>query len=63
MLVQAQCLEEGLVIMGFTGGATLDGDGDHVILAPAYNITEKEVVTIVDILCQSAEHVLDAHKI
>jgi E3 ubiquitin-protein ligase TRIP12 len=59
MLVQARCLENGLIIMGFTGGANLEGtQGNHCLLAPAYNVTRKEVDEIVKIFVLSVEEVL-----
>ena len=45
--VQAKALENGLIIMGFTGGASLDGlKGNHCMLSPAYNITTEEMEKI-----------------
>lgn len=59
MLVQARCLENGLIIMGFTGGANLEGtQGNHFLLAPPYNVTRKEVDEIVKIFVLSVEEVL-----
>src|ERR1700761_7024890 len=47
MLLQAHALENGLVIMGMTGGASLQGNkGDVILLAPAYNVTAQEVEKI-----------------
>lgn len=44
MLVQARCLDNDLVIMGLTGGATMEGkSGDHCMLSPAYNVNRNEV--------------------
>lgn len=44
MVVQARCLEKGLIIMGFHGGASLEGTkGDHCMLSPAYNVAKEEV--------------------
>jgi adenosylmethionine-8-amino-7-oxononanoate aminotransferase len=46
--VQEECFKVDLVVMGFSGGANLDGvKGDHVVLAPAYNVTHEEVEEIV----------------
>lgn len=57
--VQARALELGLVIIGMTGGANLEGTkGDHVILAPAYNVTKEQIEKIAAILVQSVEEVL-----
>ena len=44
MMVQARCMDNGLIIMGLTGGADIEGkSGDHCMLSPAYNITQEEV--------------------
>ncbi|KAF8495067.1 pyridoxal phosphate-dependent transferase [Gautieria morchelliformis] len=59
MLVQARCLVNGLIIMGLTGGADIEGkSGDHCMLSPAYNVTREEIETIVDIFVQSVEEVV-----
>ncbi|KDQ61364.1 hypothetical protein JAAARDRAFT_45053 [Jaapia argillacea MUCL 33604] len=63
MLVQAKCLDKGLVAMGLTGGADVSGSkGDHMILAPAYNVTKEQVGTIADLFVESVEDVLKAHS-
>jgi adenosylmethionine-8-amino-7-oxononanoate aminotransferase len=63
MLVQARALENGIVIMGFTGGSNLEGTkGDHLILAPAYNVKKEEIEMTVDILVQSVEEILTEAK-
>src|SRR5260221_801333 len=60
MVVQARCLEKGLIVMGMTGGANIEGTkGDHIVFAPAYNITKKEVERVVDIFVESVEEVLN----
>ncbi|KAH9944964.1 PLP-dependent transferase [Epithele typhae] len=62
MDVQARALENGLIIMGFTGGASLDGAmGNHCMLSPAYNVTEEEIERIVDLFVKSVEEVLAAN--
>lgn len=59
MLVQAKALENGLVIIGMAGGSNLAGTkGSHILLAPAYNTTEKEIETIVETLATTIEQVL-----
>ncbi|KAI0037907.1 PLP-dependent transferase [Auriscalpium vulgare] len=59
MIVQARCLENNLIVMGMTGGANVEGTvGDHLIFAPAYNVTKEEVEKIVDIFVDSVEDVL-----
>jgi adenosylmethionine-8-amino-7-oxononanoate aminotransferase len=59
MLVQARALKNGIVIMGFTGGSNREGTkGDHIALAPAYNVTKDDIEMTVDILIQSVEEIL-----
>ena len=54
-----RALQNGMVIMGFTGGASLDGKkGNHCMLSPAYNVTDQEVENIVDVFVKSVEEVL-----
>ena len=53
--VQARALENGLIIMGFTGGANIEGTkGNHNMLSPAYNVTKEEVEKIVDVFPSTA---------
>jgi len=60
MLVQARAMKNGLIIMGMTGGADLQGNkGDHIILSPAYNVTKEEVETIAMIFVRSVNEILD----
>ncbi|KAG5340283.1 hypothetical protein C0989_002299 [Termitomyces sp. Mn162] len=57
--VQARALELGLLITGRTGGSNVEGTkGDHIILAPAYIVTQEQIKKIADILVQSVEEVL-----
>lgn len=64
MLVQAHALESGIVIMGMTGGANLQGTkGDVILLAPAYNVTAQEVEKIVEMFGDSVDAVLAAHRV
>lgn len=59
MLVQARALQNGLIVMGMVGGANLEGTkGDHIIFAPAYNVTKEEIKKIVDIFVISVEEIL-----
>jgi E3 ubiquitin-protein ligase TRIP12 len=59
MVVQERCLEKGLIVMGMTGGANIKGtEGDHIIFAPAYNTSRKEVERVVDMFVESLEGVL-----
>lgn len=59
MLAQARALRNGLIVMGMVGGANLDGTkGDHIILAPAYNVTKEEIEKIVNIFVNSVEEIL-----
>ncbi|KAM5536574.1 hypothetical protein V8D89_009669 [Ganoderma adspersum] len=60
--VQARALENGLIIMGFTGGANIEGTkGNHNMLSPAYNVTKEEVEKIVNVFVKSIEEVLAAN--
>ncbi|KAH9479472.1 Aminotransferase [Psilocybe cubensis] len=62
MLVQAKSLQNGLIVMGMVGGANLEGTkGEHIIFAPAYNITKEEVEKIASIFIRSVEDVLKEH--
>ncbi|KAI0831829.1 PLP-dependent transferase [Trametes gibbosa] len=59
LAVQARALENGLIVMAFSGGGSLDGTkGHHLMLSPAYNITEEQAETIVDLFVRSVEEVL-----
>ncbi|OJT09786.1 hypothetical protein TRAPUB_13745 [Trametes pubescens] len=61
LAVQARALANGLAVMGFAGGASLDGlKGHHSMLSPAYNVTPAEIETIVDLFVRSVEEVLKA---
>lgn len=52
MLVHETCLKNGLAV--YPSNGTVDGvEGDHVILAPPYNVTQEEMIEIVDLLCYS----------
>ena len=63
MEVQARALQNELVIMGFTGGASFDGErGNHCMLSPAYNVPDQEVENIVDVFVKSVE-VLEANAL
>ena len=64
MLVQARALENNLIVMGMVGCANLQGTrGDHVILAPAYNITREQIDAIVEIFVRSVEDVLKEYTL
>ncbi|KAE9398555.1 hypothetical protein BT96DRAFT_957548 [Gymnopus androsaceus JB14] len=53
MLAQARLLQKGLVVMGFVGGANVEGTkGDHLMLSPAYNVTKSEIEKIVDVFAR-----------
>jgi E3 ubiquitin-protein ligase TRIP12 len=54
MRVQARCLENGLIVMGMPPGANVTNtEGGHIILAPAYNMTEKEAAEVVSVFVSS----------
>ncbi len=49
--------------MGFNGGGNLEGTkGDHIILAPAYNVKQEQIEKLVDILVQSVEEIVAEAK-
>ncbi|KAJ8694961.1 Ubiquitin fusion degradation protein 4 [Pleurotus ostreatus] len=63
ILAQARALKNGLVIMGFGGGSNLEATkGDHLILAPAYNVTKEEIEKIVAIFVRSVEEVISEYS-
>ena len=54
---KADAFDRGLLI--YPSGGTIDGrNGDHILLAPPYNVTDDEVETIVDLLAQTVDAVL-----
>ena len=54
---KADAFDRGLLI--YPSGGTIDGrSGDHVLLAPPYNVTDEELDTIVDLLAQTVDAVL-----
>lgn len=55
--IKADAFERGLLV--YPGGGTVDGrSGDHVLLAPPYNVTDDELDMIVDLLAQTMDSVL-----
>ncbi len=55
--VKVDAFERGLLT--YPGGGTIDGlNGDHILLAPPYNVTDQELETIVDLLGNTVEAVL-----
>lgn len=54
---KAEALARGLMI--YPGGGTADGRrGDHILLAPPYNVNDDELELIVDLLAQTLEAIL-----
>ena len=54
---KTEAFERGLLI--YPGGGTADGRaGDHILLAPPYNVTDGELEMIVDLLGQTVDAVL-----
>ena len=54
---KADAFERGLLI--YPGGGTIDGrNGDHILLAPPYNVADDELDLIVDLLSQTMESIL-----
>jgi len=57
--LKAAAMERGLLV--YPGGGTIDGrHGDHVLLAPPYNVTEAELDVIVDRLTFAVDGVVAA---
>jgi adenosylmethionine-8-amino-7-oxononanoate aminotransferase len=56
---KAEAFARGLLI--YPGGGTVDGRvGDHILLAPPYNVTDGELDIIVDLLAETLDAVLPA---
>jgi adenosylmethionine-8-amino-7-oxononanoate aminotransferase len=54
---KADAFDRGLLI--YPSGGTIDGrNGDHILLAPPYNVTDDELEAIVDLLAQTVDAVL-----
>jgi len=54
---KADAFERGLLI--YPSGGTIDGrNGDHILLAPPYNVTDDELDSIVELLAQTVDAVL-----
>ncbi|KAF9461243.1 hypothetical protein BDZ94DRAFT_1196596 [Collybia nuda] len=54
MLVQKRSLDKGAIVMGMNGGSNWEGtEGDHLILAPAYNVTKEQIEKIASIFIES----------
>ena len=57
--VQQRAFDKGLIIMGMSGTAALDGSKGHaILLSPAYNVTKEQVDDIVRILVEAVAEVL-----
>ena len=56
---KAEAFDRGLLI--YPGGGTIDGrNGDHILLAPPYNVTDEELEMIVDLLAETIDAILPA---
>jgi adenosylmethionine-8-amino-7-oxononanoate aminotransferase len=54
---KAEAFERGLLV--YPSGGTVDGrQGDHILLAPPYNVADEELDTIVDLLADTLGSVL-----
>lgn len=63
LLVQSRTFANGVDVMGMNGGANLEGTkGDHIVFAPPFNVTSKEIEKIVAIFIQSVEQILREHS-
>jgi adenosylmethionine-8-amino-7-oxononanoate aminotransferase len=56
--VQNVCFANGLNVMGMQG--TFKSEGDHIVLAPAFVVTEEDIANIVEICCKSIFQVEEA---
>jgi hypothetical protein len=56
---KVDAFDRGLLI--YPGGGTIDGrSGDHILLAPPYNVTDDELERIVDLLAETVDAVIPA---
>lgn len=56
---KTEAIARGLMI--YPGGRTVDGRfGDHILLAPPYNVTDDELERIVDLLAETVDAVIPA---
>ena len=56
---KAEAFDRGLLI--YPGGGTVDGrNGDHILLAPPYNVTDEELDMIVGLLAETIDAILPA---
>ena len=56
---KAEAFDRGLLI--YPGGGTVDGrSGDHILLAPPYNVTDEELDMIVGLLANTLDAILPA---
>ncbi len=59
---KADAFERGLLI--YPSGGTVDGrSGDHILLAPPYNVTDSELDMIVDLLGQTLDSILSPMRL
>lgn len=57
-LVQDMALSPKYSISLYAGSGTVDGErGDHILIAPAYNIMKKDIEAIVDLTARVIEEV------
>lgn len=53
-LIQEVAFEKGVIIIGMSG--TVDGNkGEHIMIAPALNVTEQEIEKMVDLIVDAVE--------
>lgn len=63
MTVHQKGMEEKYSISIYPGTGTVDGRvGDHVLIAPAYNVTREDIAKIVDLVAQVIEEVFNEMK-
>ena len=55
--IKARAMDNGLLV--YPMGGTIDGrEGDHVLLAPPFIVSEAQLDTIVDLLAQSIDQAI-----
>ena len=58
---KADAFERGLLI--YPSGGTIDGrSGDHILLAPPYNVTDNELEMIVDLLSDTIDSIMPSAR-
>lgn len=63
MMISEMSLKKGYEMTVYPGAGTYDGvDGDHIIISPAYIVTEEDVEYIVDTVSRLVEDFFSGHR-